>query len=233
MQWRVALIDSCGEWPGAVAAAAFVDESAVAACASAQPGSVDTGARGVSRCAAVADATGHGSRVAQLLSDGGAQFDLLLGQVLLENAPASAAAVAAAVDWAVAGGANLIHMSLGLAADRAVLAAAVSRAVEAGCVVVASAPARGAVVYPAAYPGVIRGTGDARCAPGELSCLGPEFFGACPRWLVSGAGIGAGSSIGAAWVTRTILSEPTLGGIREAIERATAKVVYWGPERRS
>ena len=31
MSWRVALIDSCGAWPGAVAAAAFVDEGVVVA----------------------------------------------------------------------------------------------------------------------------------------------------------------------------------------------------------
>jgi hypothetical protein len=236
MSWRVALIDSCGEWPGAVEAAAFVHEDA-----------------GVRRCAAAADATGHGSRVARLLSGGGAELELMLGQVLLGKAPTSAAAVAAALDWAIAGGADLIHMSLGLAADRAVLADAVGRAVGSGCVVVASVPARGGVVYPAAYPGVIRGTGDARCGPGELSCLGPGFFGGCARWAVSGAqngavgvdvgagagggvsagvGVGAGASVGAAWVTRGILSEPTRGSAGEVLDRVTAKAIYWGPERR-
>ena len=203
MSWRVALIDSCGAWPGAVAAAAFVDEGVVVAEDTATRGSgaavgcagadadVSAGVRMVQRRATGADATGHGSRVARILSEGGAEFELLLGQVFLGRAPASAAAVAAALDWAVAGGADLIHMSLGLAADRAVLAAAVLRAVGAGCVVVASAPTRGGVVYPAAYRGVIRGTGDARCGPGELSCLGPGFFGGCPRWVVSGAEVGA------------------------------------------
>ena len=253
MSWRVALIDSCGAWPGAVAAAAFVEESAVAA------------EETVQRCATAVDATGHGSRVARLLSEGGAEFELMLGQVFLGRAPASAAAVAAALDWAVAGGADLIHMSLGLAADRAVLAAAVGRAVGAGCVLVASAPARGGVVYPAAYRGVIRGTGDARCGPGELSCLVPVFFGGCPRRVVSGAEVGAagasggamdasggadvgggtsagvgvgagaggraGASVGAAWVTRGILSEPTRRNASEVIGLLTEKASYRGPER--
>jgi hypothetical protein len=157
----------------------------------------------------------------------------MLGQVFLDARPASAAAVAAALDWAVAGGANLIHMSLGLTADRALLAGAVERAVDAGCVMVASVPARGGVVYPAAYPGVIRGTGDARCGPGELSCLGPGFFGGCPRWVASGVeDAGAGASIGAAWVTRSILSEPKAGNAQKIIDRVTAKAAYWGPERR-
>ena len=243
MRWRAALIDSCGEWPGAVAEAAFVDEGG------------GTGARTVRSCAAGLDAMGHGSRVARLLTDGDAEFELMLGQVFLGKAPASAAVVAAALDWAVEGGAGLIHMSLGLAADRAVLAEAVLRAVGAGCVVVASAPARGGVVYPAAYPGVIRGTGDARCGPGELSCLGPGFFGGCPRWVVSGAedcaagagvdvgegvsgegtsgvGTSGGASIGAAWVTRSILSQPAKRDAREVIGMMTAKAKYLGPERR-
>jgi hypothetical protein len=231
MSWRVALIDSCGEWPGTIEAAAFVDASA----------------REVKRCATLADAMGHGSRVARLLTDGDAVFELMLGQVFLGKGPASAAAVAAALDWAVAGGADLIHMSLGLSADREVLAAAVLRAVGAGCALVASAPARGSVVYPAAYPGVIRGTGDARCGPGELSCLGPGFFGGCPRWATSegencagdvgagasvAAGTSGGSSVGAAWVTRSILREPKSASAREAVDRVTARAIYWGPERR-
>ncbi len=227
MSWRVALIDSCGEWPGAVEEAAFVDEGA----------GTGEGARAVRRCATVADAMGHGSRVARLLTDGDAVFELMLGQVFLGTWPASAVAVAAALDWAVAGGANLIHMSLGLAADRAVLAAAALRAIDAGCVVVASAPARGGVVYPAAYRGVIRGTGDARCGPGELSCLGPGFFGGCARWGVSGGevravDVGAGASVGAAWVTRSLLAEPKPGSAREIIDRLTDKATYRGPERR-
>ena len=237
MSWRLALIDSCGEWPGAVEAAAFVDEG------------MGEGARTVRSRVAGVDAMGHGSRVARLLTDGHAVFELMLGQVFLGKVPASAAVVAAALDWAVEGGAGLIHMSLGLAADRAVLAAAVLRAVGAGCVVVAAAPARGGVAYPAAYPGVIRATGDARCGPGELSCLGPGFFGGCPRWVVNaaedcaagagvdvgegaGAGVSGGASVGAAWVTRSILSEPTKRDVREVMGIMTAKAKYLAPERR-
>jgi hypothetical protein len=191
--------------------------------------------------------------MARLLTDGDEAFELMLGQVFLGARPASAAAVAAALDWAVAGGADLIHMSLGLAADRAVLAAAVGRAVGAGCVVVASAPARGGKVYPAAYAGVIRGTGDARCGPRELSCLGPVFFGGCPQFVVSGAedcavgigigigidvgggagaGVSAGASVGAVWVTRSILSEPKRRDARVVIGMMTAKAKYLGRERR-
>ncbi len=215
-RWRVALIDSCGVRPGALAAAAFVAEGGA-----------------VAQRPAVADPTGHGTRIAQLLEGAAPRaaggFDLLLGQVFVDARPASAAAVAAAVDWAVEHRASLVHLSLGLAADRAVLRAAVERAILAGCVIVAAAPARGPRVYPGAYPQVIRGTGDARCAPGELSCLQPGLFGACPRFAAAGA---AGASIGAARVTCTILEMPPVAA-PAVVTALTARSTHRGPERRT
>ncbi len=179
MKWRVALIDSAGAWPGAIDAAAFVTE----------------GGRVASR-ATVADPSGHGSRIAGLWA-GGVDFELLLGQVFVEAGATSGAAVAAAIDWAVGRGADLIHMSLGLSADRVVLRDAVRRAVESGCILVASTPARGGPVFPAGYARVIRGTGDARCSAGELSWLGAGLFGGCPRFEEGGNPEGAAPGAGA------------------------------------
>ena len=153
MSWRVALIDSCGAWPGAAAAAAFVEESAVAEqnlYVARRQGGCD----------------GHGSRAGAAAVGGRrVEFEPDVGTVFRKTPASAVAAVAAALDWAIGGGANLIHMSLGLAADRAVLAAAGRASLGQGVLWVASAPARGGVVYPAAYRGVIRGTGDARCGP--------------------------------------------------------------------
>ena len=217
MSWRVALIDSCGSFPGAVDAAAFA---------------LDGGMLGRT---ATADPSGHGSRIARLLSSDGPGCALLLGQVFLDAGPTSGSAVAAALDWAVARGARLIHMSLGLAADRAVLAAAVARAADAGCVLVASTPARGAAVYPATYPGVLRATGDARCAPGELSALGPRLFGGCPRLALADigqSGFGRGASIGAAWVSRAILEERVDATAAAVASALTARARHLGRERK-
>lgn len=226
-RWRVALIDSCGVRPGALAGAAFLAEGGA-----------------VVQRSAVADPTGHGTRIAQLLERAASSepevphgaaprvagpFELLLGQVFVDARPASAAAVAAAVDWAVEHGASLVHLSLGLAADRAVLRAAVERAIRAGCVIVAASPARGPRVYPGAYPQVIRGTGDARCAAGELSCLQPGLFGACPRLAAAGAG---GASIGAARVTRAILEMPKAAA-PAVVTYLAARCTHRGPERRT
>ena len=220
VSWRIALLDSCGSWPGASDAAAFVDE----------------GGRVVRREPA-ADPTGHGSRVAQLFTTGDAALELLLGQVFVDGRPASAAAVAAAIDWAVASRAELIHMSLGLAADRAVLASAVARAVAADCCIVAAMPARGDLVYPAGYAGVIRATGDARCAPGELSHLGAWFFGGCPRFESGtapqpGSAAAGGASVGAAWVTRSIVQGQRQPTALAAVGALSAMAHYAGPERR-
>ncbi len=217
---RIALIDSCGSWPGAADATAFADHG----------GHVERREPGP-------DPSGHGSRVARLLTVGDAALELLLAQVFLDAQPASAAAVAAAVDWAVASHADLIHMSLGLAADREVLSAAVARAVGLGCLIVAAVPARGALVYPAGYAGVIRGTSDARCAPGELSHLGDWLYGGCPRFEAATPGKTAsaaagGASIGAAWVTRSILNGPRAPTANGTVEALTAMALYLGPEGR-
>ena len=221
MTWRVGLIDSCGGGlEGIDAAAAFVARDGRVECRE-----------------TVADPTGHGSRIAELLLRG-RPVELLLGQVFTTVGPTSGAVVAAAIDWAVERRAGLIHLSLGLAGDRAVLRTAVQRAIDAGCVIVAAMPARGAPVYPAAYPGVIRATGDARCAPHELSALGSWFFGGCPR-LEDGRADGrayahasGGASIGAAWVTHAILQVPPLTA-PAAVETLTARAKYFGPERRT
>ena len=232
MTWRVGLIDSCGGLRG-LDAAAQGDASSVAAAAAfvACDGRVEC--RGT-----VADPTGHGSRIAELLISG-RRLELLLGQVFTTSGPTSGAAVAAAIDWAVERRVGLIHLSLGLAGDRMVLGLAVRRAIDAGCIIVAAMPARGAPVYPAAYPGVVRATGDARCAPHELSALRPWFFGGCPRLEVASrmanghaeGGASGGASIGAAWVTHAILQEPPLAA-PAAVEALTALAKYRGPECR-
>jgi hypothetical protein len=223
--WRVGLIDSCGAGLRGLDAATPADASSVADAAAfvACDGRVE-------RRDAVADPTGHGSRVAELLISG-RPVELLLGQVFTTQGPTSGAAVAAAIDWAVERRVGLIHLSLGLAGDRAVLRVAVQRAIDAGCIIVAAMPARGAAVYPAAYAGVIRATGDARCAPHELSHLGPSFFGGCPRLEIADGAHG-GASIGAAWVTHAILQEATLAA-PAAVGALTARAKYHGPERRS
>ena len=149
-----------------------------------------------------ADALDHGSRVADILLHCAPQAELLVAQVFRERLTTTTAQVAAAIDWAVANGAQLINLSLGLREPRPVLAEACARAAAAGVVLCAAAPARGQAVYPAGFPGVLRVSGDARCAPGELAVIGTAEvdFGAHVRPL-DGSLAGAGASMACAWLS--------------------------------
>ncbi|MDD3674100.1 subtilisin-like serine protease QhpE [Thauera propionica] len=188
MALRVAVVDSgCSavHAPRVRAAAAFV-----------------IGDGGLDEVPVIEDVLGHGSRVADILLHGAPQAELLVAQVFRERLTTTAAQVAAAIDWAVANGAQLVNLSLGLREPRPALAQACARAVAAGVVLCAAAPARGQAVYPAAFAGVLRVSGDARCAPGELAAIGSAEidFGAHVRPL-GGSLTGAGASMACAWLS--------------------------------
>jgi hypothetical protein len=117
-----------------------------------------------------------------------------------------------------------------------VLREAVSRALDSGVLVVAASPARGQKVFPAAYPGLIAATGDARCAPGELSRLGPRLFGGCPHGAaerLDDRPSSGGASIGATWVSRAILDLPPGIDTAGCLELLDSKAIYRGPEHRA
>ena len=175
------------------------------------------------------DESGHGSRIARIIGDGRDDVAFALAQVLDASGRTSADCVAAGIDWCLGQSVDLIHLSLGLVEDRQVLRASIERAVAVGRVVVASVPARGDVPYPAAYPGVLRATGDARCAAGQVSWLSPTTFGGCPR---AAAGAGGGASIGAAHVTRALIDAAGPCDGREAISLLSQRAAWTGPEQR-
>ena len=159
------------------------------------------------------DVLNHGSRVADILLHCAPQAELVVAQVFRERLTTTASQVAAAIDWAVASGARLVNLSLGLREPRPELAEACARALAAGVVLCAAAPARGEPVYPAAFHGVLRVTGDARCAPAELADLGAGHadFGAHVRPLDGGLA-GAGASMACAWLTGAVAQHFVAGG---------------------
>lgn len=231
--WRVAVLDSGCVNP---TAAPFSGLPPLAACRF-----VDTG-REVLRTPAIDDASGHGTTVADIISSAQRPVRLLIGQVLDHQGVTTAAAVAAGILWSIEEGSNLIHMSLGLREDRRVLGLAVEAAIRAGCIVVASTPARGEGTFPARYPQVISATGDARCERDEISALNsPQAdFGGCPGRMFVGAASGAesvrqgGASFGAAHLTRFLIERIAPGsevGIVRAQLQALAR--YQGIERKS
>jgi hypothetical protein len=147
-----------------------------------------------------AEPLGHGSAIARIILHHAPQARLLDAQVFTSRQRATPATVAAGLEWLREEHARIVNLSFGLRRDRAILREAVLAARAAGIVLVGAVPARGAMVYPGGYPGVIRVSGDARCAPGEISALGggPADYGACPRALDGRPG---GASFAAAYVT--------------------------------
>lgn len=194
---------------------------------------VDDGDQVVER-ECIEDPTGHGTVVAGIITSSPRPVQLLVAQVMNERGRSTAATLAAAIDWALAQRTQLLHFSLGLGHDRPVLRAAVQRAIAAGLLVVAAMPARGAAAYPASYPGVIRATGDARCGKEEISHLGSYSadFGACPMDRLALARVSRGASIGAAHLSRFIVTHVAAGlPLSETWERLIQLAAFRGPER--
>ncbi len=179
------------------------------------------------------DRAGHGSALAALIADTHA-VELLDARIFDAELRASAAQTAAAIDWLVAQGARILNLSFGLREDREVLREACARALSRGVLLVASTPARGAAVFPAAYTGVIRATGDARCAPGETAWLGTAQADAGGA-VRTPCGTVAGASAGCAQVSAALASllhrQPSATQ-NELLEAFRREARYHGPERR-
>ncbi|MDH4041337.1 MAG: S8 family serine peptidase [Gammaproteobacteria bacterium] len=199
---------------------------------------------------ATEDQLGHGSAMAAILlrdAIGRAQgdtpddsppvapeFSLLNAQVFAGKLSCTAAQVAAALDWLLEQRVHLVNMSFGLREDRPLLRQACERALGEGVVLVAATPARGEPVFPAAYPGVIRATGDARCAPGDISFLDTrqaDFGGHVRAGQTNVAGASVGCAHVSARAARFLAAHP---GSSPAQLRAwlVEQASYRGPERR-
>lgn len=179
------------------------------------------------------DALGHGSVVLQTLSKEAGAVRLCVAQVFGDRWQTSSLQVAAALGWLVEQGVVLVNMSLGLRTDRPLLREACEQAQARGVLLCASSPAQGEPIFPASYPGVIRVTGDARCAPGQLSWLNSRQadFGA----HVAAANGVAGSSFACAALSGQIVNylQTNPGAEREAVLAwLRARAAFIGVERR-
>lgn len=180
------------------------------------------------------DLLGHGTAIAAAILELAPTAGLLDARIFADRLACTPSRAAAGLDWLVEAGARVINMSFGLREDREVLRSACERALARGIALVASAPARGNPVFPAAYPGVMRATGDARCAVDEISCLETRQadFGACVRSVdprVAGASIGCAHLSGAVAQLLAARPDASHAELREALRAAAA---YHGPERR-
>ncbi|MDO6561876.1 S8 family serine peptidase [Amphritea sp. 1_MG-2023] len=161
------------------------------------------------------DRLGHGSALLEVIATQAPAASFAIAQIFHERLSTTPAQVAAAIDWLVEQHVDLINLSLGLRNDREVLRVACEKAIAAGVIICASSPAKGDPVYPSAYPGVLRMTGDARCENvTQLSCLKTQYadFGG----YVKAANGVIGASAGCAQMTGHIGRYLSEGGRAEA-----------------
>lgn len=185
------------------------------------------------------DLLGHGSRIADIILHHAPQVALYNAQVFDARGVTTAATIAAALDWLGDQKVDVINMSLGLQMDREILRQACEAALARDIILIASSPAQGAAVYPAAYPGVIRATGDARCAVEETSFLDSDQadFGGCPR----GVGMEAdhpprngGASLGCGHISGIVAAFLQQGGEKKQVrEWLVSRSKYLHSERRT
>jgi len=123
----------------------------------------------------IEDQLGHGSALLEVIAEQAPEVEFAIAQIFTERLTTTPAQVAAAIDWLVEQGVDVINLSLGLRNDRDNLRIACEKAVAAGVILCASTPAKGDPVYPAAYPGVFRMTGDARCSVTQISSLKTQY----------------------------------------------------------
>lgn len=182
--------------------------------------------------AALADALGHGSAVCDAILRRNPQARLCVAQVFDERGVTSPLQIAAALHWLAGQGVRLINLSLGVRQDRPLLREAVAELVGAGVLVCASSPARGEPVFPASYPGVIRVTGDARCAEGEWSWLdSPQAdFGAAVR-VAGRAGASLGCAALSGHLAQLLGEQPALSNA-QLIETLRERAAFRGIERK-
>ncbi|MFJ4345162.1 S8 family serine peptidase [Pseudomonas sp. NPDC089401] len=178
------------------------------------------------------DRLGHGQAVLASLQRESGEVPVLLAQVFSDQGSTSALQVAAGLFWLAEQGVQVVNLSLGLQQDRPVLRQACAEVQAAGVLLCASSPAQGNAVFPACYPGVIRVTGDARCAPGQWSWLGSaqaDFGGHVGERGRAGASLGCAALTGR--IAALLREQPRLER-QQVCAWLQAHAAYHGPERR-
>tara|TARA_B100001109_G_scaffold78636_1_gene64403 strand:- start:21946 stop:22713 length:768 start_codon:yes stop_codon:yes gene_type:complete len=189
------------------------------------------------QAAASEDVMGHGSRVCEVIQSLAPGVRIASAAVFTPPATpqpgtathghaapgTTALQVAAAIHWLVDQGAQIINLSLGLAQDREVLKDACAAALNKGVILCAASPAQGNPVYPAAYPGVIRATGDARCQHQQISFLNTAQadVAGCVRPMNDAMGA-SGASMGCAHISAHIA-----GFLADNPGADVSRVLHW------
>jgi subtilisin family serine protease len=127
------------------------------------------------------DRLGHGTAVAAAIRDLAPGTTLIVGKIFDRTLATNADALARSIAWATDRGARVINLSLGTAnrAHEETLRASVTRAVDAGALVVSAREADGVLWLPGSLPDVVSVVADARLERDEL-IADEEGFTAAP-----------------------------------------------------
>jgi subtilisin family serine protease len=201
----------------------------------------------------VRDGNGHGTHVAGIIGAAADNGEGIAGvawrarlmpvRVLDDDAFGWESDVVAGLNYAVANGARVVNMSLGLAQAGPALAEAVARAEAQGVLVVAAAGNTGGpMLYPAAYPTVLSvGASDRSDRRAGFSSFGPRLdllapgeailstWNGVPYFVRSGTSMAAPQAAGVAALLHTRMPQITPAAIRACL---LASAVDLGPPGR-
>jgi len=120
------------------------------------------------------DRVGHGTAVAAAIHEKAADARLIPVKLFHRHLTTNAEALAQAIEWAAAAGANVINLSLGTAnaAHRPRLLEAIRVATKEGALVVAPRETEGATLLPGSLEGVLGVLGDTQCERDEIELRG-------------------------------------------------------------
>jgi subtilisin family serine protease len=129
------------------------------------------------------DPAGHGTAVAGVIREGLPQAEIFAVRIFNGAGATYPSLVARGILRAAAAGCSVINLSLSV--DRGpgsgLVADACQAALEAGCLLVASASPERPGALPAALPGIVSAVADDALEPGEVRELGPRRFAATGR----------------------------------------------------
>lgn len=180
------------------------------------------------------DLLGHGSAVTHIIGQN-LSAELVCARVFHDKLVCTPSQIADAINWLTFMGVDIINMSFGLRNDRKIIKSACDQASNKNIILVSAAPSQGEPVFPSHYDGVIRATGDARCAPNELSWLNSsqaDFGGYSGKPNVGPAGASIGCASVTSLITQAKIQYP-LDNKQQLINRLIVKSTYQGSQRQS
>lgn len=186
-------------------------------------------------CRAADQFPGHGDTVARLILEAVPRARLVVANIFGGQSTASVQVVTAALSWLADLNLDLVNLSFGTPKHSEGLEAACRRISSFGTLLICSSPARGGLVFPAAFDCCIAVTGDARCMPDDVSWLGTDCadFGTHSFITPGDPESGGGASFAAARLTGIAASLIANGVPRESVvETLKANCRFAGPERR-